>query len=78
MKAKIIGISDSLSHFSLSQQIEFDIKHLEHKMHELFIDGKKHIIEISETFFVNKNTVIIKGYISDNVNVGKIGIEITF
>lgn len=78
MKAKIIGISENFTHFSLSQSIDISITHLEQKIHELFIDEKKHIIEISETFFVNTKTIIIKGFISDNVNVGKIAIEISF
>lgn len=78
MKAKIIGISESFTNFSLGQEIEVSIKFLEDRMHELIIDGKKHIVEITKTIFTNNNTVVIESFISDNVNVGKIGIEFKY
>lgn len=78
MKTKIIGISEGLSHFSLGQEINASIKHLECNMHELMIDEKKHIIEITKTIFSNNTTLIIEGFITDNTNVGKVGIEIKY
>jgi hypothetical protein len=78
MKTKIIGISEGLSHFSLGQEINASIKYLENNMHELMIDEKKHIIEITKTIFSNNTTLIIEGFITDNTNVGKVGIEIKY
>lgn len=78
MKIKIIGISESFPHFSLGQEINASIKNLEDRIHEIMIEDKKHIIEISKTIFVNNTTIVIEGFISDNVNVGKIGLEFKY
>lgn len=78
MKIKIIGLSEGLSHFSLGQQISASIKHLENNMHELMINDQKHIMEISKTIFSNNTTLFIEGFITDNTNVGKIGIEFKY
>ena len=78
MKTKIIGICDSFYHFSLGQEINTSIKHLGDKMHELIIDDKKHIVEITKTTFVNNTKTIIEGLVSDNVNVGRIAVEFNY
>lgn len=78
MKAKIIGISDGLSWFSLNQEIKISIKNLENKIHQMIIDEKKYIIEITKTIFVNNSTIVIECFISDNIDSGKIGFELKY
>lgn len=78
MTIKIIGISNSFSHFSVGQEINADIKYLDGKMHELIINETKHIIEITNTIFTNNKKIIIEAFISDNINVGKIALEFNY
>lgn len=80
MKAKIIGISENFKHFSLAQIVDISINFLgedSKNLHEVMIDGVKHIFEINKTYFFESKVVIVEGFITDNKNVGKISFEIS-
>ncbi len=78
MKITIIGISDSFPHFKIGQEINASIRYVGDKMHELMIDETKHIMEINKTVVVDNKTLQIEAFITDNKNVGRIGLQIQY
>jgi hypothetical protein len=50
---------------------------LPEKLHELFLDKVKYVIQINEVKFRGRE-VLIKCYITDNVNTGSVAFKLTY
>jgi len=77
MKTTIIAVTPVFS-WEIGQEVQAEISYLEDGMHQIMIDGVKHIFESSKTMFENNTTIITSGFLTDNINVGVVGFKFEF
>ncbi len=77
MKTKVIGANEVFP-WELNQEINAEFAHLEDKMHQIIVDSKKYVFEASNISIVSNSKIILSGFLTDNLNVGKIGFELNY
>jgi hypothetical protein len=75
MKIKVVGKTPNLADFTIGEELNIDIVSTGENKYEFSHKDKKYFFEFKICSILNKNSIFIEGFITDNDSLGKIAFE---